>query len=192
MYYSKLKSMVTENEIYMCIYLINRIKEHRHNKIKTRQIDKFKCLVFKRKSGYLDNFTRHNNSTIFNNTGQNLSLSGHALQCSQSSSSTNHAVSTEAAYVTPSTTASAPTVLAPAAPSVVDNNINNNIKQKWVINLTNTTLTTAQETLLARGPNSAIVPKYPPKKPRSQLLRRPAPNSLPEKWRNSSLTPVDC
>ena len=56
MYYSQLRSMIMKIEIYMCIHLINKIKEHRHNKIKVKQIDKFECLVVqaKRKSGYLD------------------------------------------------------------------------------------------------------------------------------------------
>ena len=46
---------------------------------------------------------------------------------------------------------------------MVANNINYNTKCKWVINLTNNPLTTVQQTLLARGPNYAKLPKYPPK-----------------------------
>ena len=51
----------------------------------------------------------------------------------------------------------APTIPAPSPP-VADTN-NTRTKNKWVINLTNTPLATAQETLLARGPNFAIVPE---------------------------------
>ena len=47
-YYSPLRSMVTENEVNSCVQLINKIKEHRHGKIKARQIDKFKQLVLKK------------------------------------------------------------------------------------------------------------------------------------------------
>ena len=47
MYYSQLRNMVMESEIYMYIHLINRIKECRHNKIKEKQINKFECLVLK-------------------------------------------------------------------------------------------------------------------------------------------------
>ena len=36
-------------------------------------------------------------------------------------------------------------------------------QNKWVINLSTTPLTSAQEALLARGPNFTIVPKYPPR-----------------------------
>ena len=39
--------MITENEVISCIQLLNKIKEYGHGKIKTRQIKKFKCLLFK-------------------------------------------------------------------------------------------------------------------------------------------------
>ena len=42
------------------------------------------------------------------------------------------------------------------------NNIQNNNKNKWVINISNKPLTTDEERLLAHGPNYAIVPKDPP------------------------------
>ena len=45
--YSCLRNMINENEINSCLSLINRIKEHRHDKIKARQINKFECLYFK-------------------------------------------------------------------------------------------------------------------------------------------------
>ena len=35
-------------------------------------------------------------------------------------------------------------------------------QQKWVINTTDIPLTEAQESLLAHGPNYAVVPKHPP------------------------------
>ena len=36
-----------------------------------------------------------------------------------------------------------------------------NNSNKWVINLSNTLLSQAQETLLAKGPNYAVAPKIP-------------------------------
>ena len=182
MYYSQLRNKVTKSEIYVCTHLINRIKEHRHNKIKARQINKFECLVSKGKSGYFDNFTRHNNSAIFNNTDQN-SLSRHSSQSNHFNNSTSNTAPTKAASMVPSTTDPAPTNLAPTAPSMGDNNINNNNQCKWVIKLTNTPLTTVQQTHLARGPNFAIVHKYP-------LQRSLHPNSLTEKWKSSDLIQV--
>ena len=43
-----------EHDINRCLQLINKVKEHRHDKIKRRQINKFKCLYFK-KYGYHPN-----------------------------------------------------------------------------------------------------------------------------------------
>ena len=55
--YSHLRNMITKNEINSCLHLINRIKEHRHDKMKTKQIVRFKCLYFKM-YGYHHNLTR--------------------------------------------------------------------------------------------------------------------------------------
>ena len=57
------KEPYLRNDVIRCIHLINKIKEHRHNKIKARQIIKFKCSVNKN-SGYMHNFTRHDSSGI--------------------------------------------------------------------------------------------------------------------------------
>ena len=59
-----------ETDIGKCIQFINKIKEHRHSKIKTKHISKFEHLYFKR-FGYHHNFTR--NSQLFNNTDHFLS-----------------------------------------------------------------------------------------------------------------------
>ena len=137
MYYSQLRNMVTESEIYMCIHLIDRIKEHRHNKVKARQINKFKCLVVKNKgrSGYLDSFTRHSNSAIFDNTNENNSLGRRSSQSNPSSSSTHPTTPTGITTNTTTTTDAAPNIPAPSA----DSN-NTSTQNKWVINLTNTPL----------------------------------------------------
>ena len=44
-----------EDDIIKCIHFVNKIKEHRKNKIKTKQIDKLKHL-FRKSNGYLYNF----------------------------------------------------------------------------------------------------------------------------------------
>ena len=53
---------------------IHRVKDHRHNKIKTKQIDKFECLYYKI-HGYHHNLTRCNNG-LDNIDHNNSSLSG--------------------------------------------------------------------------------------------------------------------
>ena len=52
--YSQLRNLISEDDIIKCIQLIIKIKEHRHNKIKARQINKFKHLINKN-SGYMYN-----------------------------------------------------------------------------------------------------------------------------------------
>ena len=52
-YYSSLKNMINQQELHdqdigKCIQFIHKIKDHRHNKIRAKHIDKFKCLYFKR------------------------------------------------------------------------------------------------------------------------------------------------
>ena len=133
MYYSQIRNIITESEIYVWIHLINRIKEHRHNKVKTWQINKFKHLVVKNKGKcwYLDSFTRHSNSTIFANIEQNNSLSRNSSQpCSFNSS----------AQATPSAGTNTNTTIitdaAPNAPSLsapVANTNNTRTQNKWVI-----------------------------------------------------------
>ena len=53
---------------------INKIKDHRHDKIKRKQINKFKCLFFKR-HGYHHNPSRQ--TQIFDNIGHHNTLSRH-------------------------------------------------------------------------------------------------------------------
>ena len=77
-YYSCLKSMINqhdqeiEQDISKCIQFINKIKEHRHSKIKEKHIDKFDHLYFKR-FGCHHNFTR--NTQNLDNIDQNNALS---------------------------------------------------------------------------------------------------------------------
>ena len=44
-YYLQLRNLILEEDIFNCISFINKIKEHRHNKIKNKQIDKFEFLA---------------------------------------------------------------------------------------------------------------------------------------------------
>ena len=41
------KEPYLEDDIIKCIHLMSKLKEHGHNKIKRKQIDKFECLVNK-------------------------------------------------------------------------------------------------------------------------------------------------
>ena len=56
--YPLLREIITEEDMFTCIRLINKVKEHRHDKIKRRQTDKFKRLL--EKNGYFHNFQTNN------------------------------------------------------------------------------------------------------------------------------------
>ena len=146
---------------------INRIKEHRHDKIKTKQQDKFEQLYFKR-YGCHHNLTSHNHH--FDHIDHNSnSLSGQpnvpsSISPRSSTSSTTSSVPATSMAPTPSTSAMA---TLPTQGNPTSGNINNphtcrDHTDKWVINLSPTTLTSDQLSLLQKGPNFAITPKYPP------------------------------
>ena len=90
----------------MCIQFINMIKEHRHNKIKTKQIDKFEHLVRKH-SGY-----HHNH---YQNTGHppnsSLTTTTNVFQPDNTTytGETSTMTSTTTTTTTTATTASNPT-----------------------------------------------------------------------------------
>ena len=77
-YYSHLKNMINQHDqdINKCILFINKIKEHRHSKIKEKQINKFKRLYFKR-YGYQHNLNRQMQN--FNNIDWDHTLSRHLM-----------------------------------------------------------------------------------------------------------------
>ena len=143
-YYSCLKNMINqhdqETDIGKCIHFINKIKEHRNSKIKTKHINKFECLYFKR-FGYHHIFSR--NSQLFNNTDH--SLSGQSNVPSNNSTTLPRAsdhppvpvtsmASTPSSSMDPSPTA--PTT-APRHPSPSSRYTckQDDYTKKWVINL---------------------------------------------------------
>ena len=52
--HTHLKNQISEDDLFTYIWFINMIKEHRHDKIKSKHIDKFECLVRKH-GGYHPN-----------------------------------------------------------------------------------------------------------------------------------------
>ena len=62
-HYLQFKNMLNlhdqDADLDRCILFISKIKEHRHNKTKKRQINKFECLFYKR-YGYHHNLNRPN------------------------------------------------------------------------------------------------------------------------------------
>ena len=90
--YFHLKNMINqhaqETDIEKCILFINKMKEHRHSKIKEKHINKFEHLYFKR-FGYHHNLNRHTQN--FNNINQDCTLSKHLYVPSSFSTTSSEA-----------------------------------------------------------------------------------------------------
>ena len=146
---------------------INKIKEHQHEKIKTKQINKFERLYYKR-YGCHHNLNRH--SHHFNNTNHNSSSLSRQPNVPSSFSPRSFTTSTTSNVpATPmgpipstSTMATHTTQGIPTSGNPNNTHTCRDHMDKWVINLSQTPLTNEQLSLLQKGPNFAITPKYPP------------------------------
>ena len=146
---------------------IHRIKDHGHNKIKAKQIDKFERLYFKIR-GCHHNLSRHNN--YLDNTDRgNRSLSGQPNvpssipTSSSNNSNTSNTPATPTPPILPTTTmANCPTQGNSTSGNPPTAHTCSTPMDKWVINLSSTPLSKDQLTLLQKGPNYAIIPKHPP------------------------------
>ena len=155
--YTHLREIITEDDMFMCIWFLNKIKEHRHVKTKKRHINKFERLL--RKSGYHHNHQTNDRClpSILNDT---TSVVLPQTQNNNNSGETTTATTTTRPPATSTTTATTTT-------STTTGSNNNNpdtsigSSNKWVINLSSKPLTQVQSLLLARGPNFAITPKHP-------------------------------
>ena len=147
--------------------LINKIKEHQHNKIKTKQQDKFEHLHYKR-YGCHHNLTSHHH--CFNHINRNSnSLSGQPNVPSSSSprpSTPSITSSIPATPMAPTPSTSTITTQSTQANPTSNNPHNPNTcrdhMDKWVINLSRTPSTLTNYPYYKKGPNLAITPKYPP------------------------------
>ena len=116
---------------------INRIKEHRHDKIKTKHIEKFEKLPFKH-YGCHYNINRHTHS--FNNTNSDSNtLSGQPNVPSSFSTSSTPTSTTSSIPATPMAPTpsihTAATYPAPGLPPSSTNHTCTSHMDKWVINL---------------------------------------------------------
>ena len=142
---------------------INRIKDHRHSKIKEKHIDTFKRLYYKY-HGYLHNLNRH--AVNLDNTNHCNTLSRHQnvpSSISNTSTTASNPTTVPATPMVPTPSTSATTSNpAPRLPPSSHKDTCTNCTNKWVINLSKTPITKEQLSLLQKGPNFAITPKYPP------------------------------
>ena len=141
--------------------LLNKIKEYTHNKIKGKQIKKFNHLL-RKSNGYYHYFGTFNRHVLFGrHPYSNVNVQGTMLV---SSAKTTTAPTTLTAQATISTTSSTHSSCK---------------KNKWVMNLCNTPLNPAQESLLPTEPNFTIVPKYPPKESYITVVKEACTSLLP-------------
>ena len=147
--------------------LINKIKEHWHNKIKTKQQDKFEHLHYKRYGCHHNLISHHHCFDHINRNSNGLSRQPNVPSSSSprpSTPSITFSVPATPMAPTPSTstTTTQSTQANPTSGNPYNPNTSRDHKDKWVINLSRTPLTTDQLSLLQKGPNFAITPKYPP------------------------------
>ena len=142
---------------------INKIKDHRHSKIKEKHINKFERLYFKH-HGYHHNLNRHA-VNIDNIDHQNTSSGHRNVPSSISSTSTTTSNPTSVPATPMASTPSSSTTDSNPAPGLPPSRLTHtctDCTNKWVINLSKPPLTKEQLSLLQKGPNLAITPKYPP------------------------------
>ena len=127
--YSQLRNLIQKDDIIKYIHLMNKIKEHRHNKKKGKQIDKFKCLL-RKSNGYL------------HNVGTFITFGGHILLGwhPQSNANTQNTRNSISANNTTTTTTSSTKPTTPATITITTTvpAITADTKHKCVINLPNT------------------------------------------------------
>ena len=133
--YSQLRNLISEDDFIKYIHLVNKIKDHRNNKTRNKQMDKFEQLV-RKSSGYLHSL---DSSGIFDNS---IPLGVHAPDTIHSHS--NNCTTTPG----PVSVAKAPATAPTTAPNTVAPLIT---KQKWVINLSNTPNSSARISIIKRS-----------------------------------------
>ena len=120
----------------------------------------FKRLYYKC-YGYLNNLTRQ--AENIDNTDCQNTMSRHQNVPSRITIISTPTSNLTTVPVTPmAPTPSTSTVDSNPAPRLPPSSLNHTCTDKWVINLSKTPLTEEQLTLLQKGPNYAITPKYPP------------------------------
>ena len=134
---------------------INKIKEHRHNKIKEKHINKFERLYFKC-HGYHHNLNRHA-ANLHNIDHQNTFSRHQNVPSSFSFTSNPTTVPATCMAPTPSssTTDSNP---APGLPPSSHSYTHMDHTNKWVNSLSKIPLTKEQLSLLQKGPNFVFPP----------------------------------
>ena len=133
----RLKEKIKEEDLLKCIKFIDKSKEARHLKTMSRQKEKLKILINKKrgeKSYKRGGCSNNRQSGMYMHSGRYMYSGNDNNDCPNQVLGSNGETSKD-----------------------LDKE-----KEKWVINISNKPLTPDQEKLLAHGPNYAVVPKEPP------------------------------
>ena len=135
---NNLSTRLDDERMRECESFIKTRREARHQKTLKRKMSKFERLCHRNTGGRSNNQdgTQHVWSNTENGRNKGLRSTDHGLNITSSQG--------------------------PNSTSTQGLDIDRNKENTWVRNLSNTPLTNAQEKVLARGPNFAIVPKVPP------------------------------
>ena len=139
----RLKEKIKEEDLNRCMSFIKKSKEARHLRTVSRQKDKLKILISKK--------TETNKRVERSGCSNNMQSSMHSGRYMYSGNfHTGH-----------------PNQVLGSKREAEAEDLNREVekekvKEKWVINISNTPLTTDQEKLLAHGPNYAVVPRVLP------------------------------
>ena len=170
-----MKNLIALNreDLQECQSFIYGIMESQNNKVKPRQKAKSDRLINKQSKGYMyndmvsnfgmfcrypyDSFGGHPNhikAMVIPHTSPTSKDNNNSNNINMDTASTNNNNSNR-----DSTT----TKMANTIPNTISaNNLPDNHKSKWVINLSSTPLNQPQKTLLVSDPNFTVIPKCPP------------------------------
>ena len=143
------KGQISDFYFKECYEFIKRVREYKHKTVLERQLKKFEQLYHKTKGGCSNTESGHSN----HQKHTCKVAPPNAIIPSTNITTPNATTATTTPSVAVTTTV---TTLAAAATTTTTEQL-----EKWVRNLLGVSLTTAQMSLLAHGPNFAIAPRHP-------------------------------
>ena len=139
----RLTDKIKEEDLNRCMSFIKKSKEARHLKTMSRQKDKLKILISKKTetNKRVERSGRSNNMQSSMHSGRYMYSGNFHTGCPNQVLGSKREAEAE---------------------DLNREVEKEKVKEKWVINISNTPLTADQEKLLAHGPNYAVVPREPP------------------------------
>ena len=157
---------VPDSDLERSRLFITKIKEHRHNKTKKDKSLSLTSFILNVMDTIIISPGKHQISkTLTNKTVATFSRHWNvppSFSRTSIQTPSNPTVPATPMAPTPSTSTASANNPAPRLPPSNSRDTCTDWTNKWVINLSKNPLTTEQLSLLQKGPNYAITPKYPP------------------------------